>query len=240
MPIISVNGSFGSGKTLMLTMLGYEYLTKDKYKVLSNYTLKYEHQLIELDFILNAVLENLELNKCIILYNEVYTWLESKDSSNEINKVFSYFIMQSRKRDVTIAYSSQLDSMVDKRLRLLSQINIECYHNLEDKCFNYVFYVDGREPIIFSLSEKSLYEYNIFDLYNTKEIVDIRGREHAKGNIIKKAYEFFKDNPVFKSINQMESVIIIKNKFPVLNESQCRMIYKMIENETLAKEILKT
>jgi len=240
LPIISVNGGFGSGKTLMLTMLGYDYLKKEKVKVYSNYHLTYNYLPLTLDFILDAVINNVELHDAILLGDEIYTWLESRDSGSDVNKIFSYFIMQSRKRNVTIAYSAQLDSMVDKRLRLLASLKIECFKDFENNTINYIFLSSGNVPFSCSIPLDFFVVNRIFDMYDTSEIIDIQAKVHSKENLVKDSYSSFKDNPIFQEINQMEAVTLIKHKYPILNEADCRMVYKMLNNPKLANEILKT
>jgi hypothetical protein len=235
MPIIGVVGSFGHGKTLIISNIAKYDLDKHKRKIYANFKLNFDYEPISLDKILSCVENNEQLSNCDICLDEVYLLMDSR-AHDKLNQIFSYFIMQTRKRDVNLVYSSQLYGMVDLRLRDLASLIIICVKRKD--VFNYVFCVRGYTPVVTQFPEKFMARY--YGLYDHKEIIDIGSKVKVEQVNIKNIYEEFKKDEVISLMKQDEAICYLKSKKPFLTISEGKTVYKMIMNPDLAKAILKS
>ena len=123
--IIGIVGDIGSGKTLILTaFLYYDFLVDNK-KIYANYGLKFKH--ITLDFSIIEKLFDENLNKEIdFAIDEMHIFMDSRTSAKKKNRILSYWILQTRKRNIDLFYSTQFFGQVDKRLRDATSFKIEC------------------------------------------------------------------------------------------------------------------
>lgn len=108
------------GKTLMMIMWAYRYKRKG-WNVLS-YRLKTTFsELITINDILNFDIKP----HSVLLLDEVHTLIDSR-SVSAVNRLSSYFWTQHGKRDIKIMYTTQLNGMVDLRLRDIADKVIGC------------------------------------------------------------------------------------------------------------------
>lgn len=96
------------------------------------------------------------------------------------NKTITYFILQTRKRNVRLLVSTQHLHQIDKRLRDTIDILVFC-RNMSNKTSTitankktyimqeYLFQWKDAPP-----KNKMLYANPIFPLFNTEEIIDVR------------------------------------------------------------------
>lgn len=170
--LISVIGAIGSGKTLLLTLIG----SKSKREIYSNY---------KLNLSLYKPLEMIDLlqlkDNINVFIDEAYTWLESRTSMSTLNRYLSYIIFQSRKRSIDIYITSQMFSSVDLRFREQSNIIIKC-KRIKDN-FHYWFYNIGNNSIkTFILPYKNAKKY--FSIYDTYEIVEPNQKQNLEFKLI--------------------------------------------------------
>jgi hypothetical protein len=85
------------------------------------------------EFFLAHVLD-WELHDCLIILDEAYIYLDSRSSASKMNKLFTYFISQTRKRDVDLYICTQHIDQVDKRLRRAATWRGTCTYNEEKPC----------------------------------------------------------------------------------------------------------
>ena len=158
--LISILGSWGSGKTLFLTYLAKNF----KRDIYSNFKLKLKnYKPLTVIGLLNLP------NNIEVFLDEAYTWLESRVSSKALNRYLSYILFQSRKRTINIYITAQLFSSVDTRFRQQSSIIIFCKRiddgfqykilNRENNCINCLVLPFDKA--------KQYYKY-----YDTYEIVE--------------------------------------------------------------------
>lgn len=169
--LISIIGEIGSGKTLLLTIIG----SKSNREIYSNYVLNLplykELRIINL----LSLKDNIE-----VFIDEAYTWLESRTSSNTLNRYLSYIVFQSRKRTINIYTTSQMFSSVDVRFREQSNIIVKCKRINDD--FEYVFYKNNKRVKKYFLSLKKAEKY--FKLYDTKEIVEPNQKQYLEFKLL--------------------------------------------------------
>lgn len=128
--IIGIIGKRGSGKTLSMVKYAIEDLEKGK-NIFLNFHLnlttipkKYHKKIHLLDDEFFKNYENFKLYNCSLFLDEIYVYIDSRLSGTKRNRVWSYFINQTRKRDIDLYYTVQLFSSVEKRLRVQTEIYI--------------------------------------------------------------------------------------------------------------------
>jgi hypothetical protein len=122
-PITCVLGQRGSGKTLFMTFLAYQYYLEGK-KIYSNYHLK-EIPYTYISFKELAELPE-ELNNAVVFMDEIQIGADSYEIFKRSNKMITVFATQLRKRKVTLYYSTQVFTMATKRLRQQTNFIIMC------------------------------------------------------------------------------------------------------------------
>ena len=121
--LIGIEGELGGGKTILLV----KYLKEEQQngrKIYTNLTLNnIEYTPINiLDFLEN----NPELNNAVIGLDELTVYVDCRLSMSKANRFFSYLVLQSRKRNVDIYYTTQNMDMIDKRIVEHTLIQIIC------------------------------------------------------------------------------------------------------------------
>jgi len=175
--IIGIHGWKGSGKTCLMTYLGY-LDHKGGRKVYANYWTTYA------DYISLKEVSKLPdyLHDATVMLDEVHVGADAraifKPSNNEINKLAT----QLRKRRVILMYTTQKWTYPDKRLREQAELELECKKPRE-KNPKY-FRVIKRDRTIptkrdrDALAEKfTFYGAPYFNMYDTDEVIDFEGNE---------------------------------------------------------------
>jgi len=167
MGLTCIKGTYGSGKTLLMTILAckdYKIFPPNGREILSNFWLDLpNYKPVEPEDLVN-------INKpTLFLLDEAYAWLESRSSQKAVSKYMSYILFQSRKRELDIVLSMQLFSTIDVRFRHMTDLLI-----LADKTdvgFKYTFYKPAlRTQTTFILPFESAQRY--YGLYDTMEKID--------------------------------------------------------------------
>lgn len=155
-------GNLGTGKTLFLTIVGYY----SKKKIITNYKVDFSGREVE-EFDIRKFIEA-EYEDCIILLDEAYVYLESRLSGSHKNRLMSYILFQSRKKNVDMYLSVQLVSTLDKRFRHMS--NFYIYAESDEISYTYlVFNKDtGKVKTIKMLRRRILPFYKMYD---TNEVI---------------------------------------------------------------------
>ncbi len=202
--LVSIVGNRGSGKTLLLTIIG----CKTKRLIYSNYKIKIKNYnpLEVIDLL--TLKDNVE-----VFIDEGYSWLESRTSSKVLNRYLSYIILQSRKRTIDIYITAQMFSSVDIRFRQQSDVIVHC-KRIKD-IFYYTFY-DLSKP---NTSKRFILPFNkakkYFKLYNTYEIIDSYEKEALEFSLISK-------NPK-KLLKKVKEVVdIIKPQLSVITHDSIK------------------
>lgn len=194
--IIGILGGMGSGKTLLLSKLLRDDL-KVKKKIYSNYKLAFKHQILETEDIYKYAEQEEELSNLSIGLDEIYLYVDSRLSSQKKNRIYSYFLLQTNKRDVNLYYTAQRLNTVDKRFRENTGLFINCvpfiFNNkkmyyaqnnktrllpkdLQDKLYILLIYTEVKS---FGLQERTvetkkiIKASNFYHLYDTREIIKL-------------------------------------------------------------------
>jgi len=159
--LITINGGLGSGKSLFLTI----YALHSNKHIVSNFTLfDKEYEKLDIYKLISG-----EYSDCVILIDEVYQYLDSRNSMSELNKLFSYFLFQSRKKNVELFICAQLRGTIDIRFRALTDYVIKCKHDVNG--FTYALFNPNNpnENSIVLLTHEQAKGY--FKFFDTNEII---------------------------------------------------------------------
>lgn len=171
--LIGIEGGLGSGKTVMMV----RYLIKDhndNKRIITNFHLnEVNYSIIDVEELLNN--EDNGLKDCTIGIDELTVFADCRTSSAKMNRLLSYFVLQSRKRSVNVYFTTQYFGMIDARVMHHTNIYVIC-----EKIFKNDEPVEGwrkytvmdcrnfRKPVVnrFLLDISKYYKY-----YDTDEII---------------------------------------------------------------------
>lgn len=120
--IIGIIGKMGSGKTLFTSILANKAFDSGC-SIYANYGLKFEHKTLNMNDILTM---SGDLQNAMICIDEIHLFMDSRQSMSKRSRIISYFITQSRKRNLVLIYTTQNAHQVDKRLRSNTDYIIQC------------------------------------------------------------------------------------------------------------------
>ena len=179
-PISCVLGARGSGKTLFMTSLAYAYHKEGK-KIYANYHLidiPYKHITFEELAALPA-----ELNDAIVLLDEIQIGADAYEVFKKSNKMITVFATQLRKRKITLYYSTQVFTMVTKRLRQQTNYIIQC--DPIQAGITKISIFDRDKPFM----DQYIKTFNFdgrpyFNKYDTNEVITFSENSITEGNEI--------------------------------------------------------
>jgi hypothetical protein len=131
--IISFEGFQGASKTTAAVATTYEQGFKIGRKVICNDHLNFEYTHFSLEWFLEHI-NDTELEDCVLFLDEFYQIVDSRNSGTKVNKLFSYFMVQTRKRGVDLYYCTHHIENVDVRLRRATDIRGACKFYPEKPC----------------------------------------------------------------------------------------------------------
>jgi hypothetical protein len=174
MGLYILTGYMGSGKTLLST----DMCLTSKVPVIANYDIgnfRYDVKndrkvLVErnpnthlLDL---GQLLHLPYNKCKVVLDEAYSYLESRVSMSKLNLYMSYILFQSRKRGIDFIITAQLSSSIDNRFIDLADCIIGC----KQKKDGFYYYIgNGRSISVMKIPIKKA--ERIWEHYDTSQVI---------------------------------------------------------------------
>jgi len=230
MSIESFNGGLGSGKTLRLTIWLYEKYLEGR-KILANYNLHFPHEKVNPTDLINGLIDD-RLDHATCGFTEAYTFLDSRFSGSEASRFQTYFILQTRKRDVEFGYDAQIWGSVDLRLRAVTNTIYKCSKILKDRAGNRndvnnivgfvykVYFDDGYSYYEHLDIQKAIDMY--FDLYDTTEI--LLPEYLAPTITIDDVLGVYQSAP-----NKNGFKVLLRANNPYISLSKCDTIYSLIE-----------
>ena len=188
-------GNQNSGKTMGMTYFCNMYYHRG-YKIYSNYNLSIPHEKITKEMLTEYTKSRQQFEKTVFAIDEIYLFFDSRSSASKDNKLFSYFVTQTSKNDVVLLGTAQFFNTIEKRIRENTNNIIYCSRVLKTKKgfrvikknirflsddMNESLYIKVlmMRKIIDGLNEdmikKTLFlkAKPIFQMYNTKELIDI-------------------------------------------------------------------
>lgn len=140
--IATVEGRVGQGKTLTATAFSILDWIRAGKKIVANYNIildnmnydfdyegnkvgynpkkiVHEEDFINFDYnmFVDAMEENTTLFDTTVVIDEAYLFADARMTQSGFNRLMSYFVLQSRKRDVNIYFTTQQFENIDSRLR---------------------------------------------------------------------------------------------------------------------------
>jgi hypothetical protein len=110
----------------------------------------------------------------LVLLDEAYAWLESRQSGTPISRYMSYILFQSGKRGIDFYLTDQIEGSIDTRYRQLLNYRVECENLGVNTGFLYHF--TKRVKGGFTMPSNKIMPYSwaekIFPYYDTLEIVN--------------------------------------------------------------------
>ncbi|KKN45386.1 hypothetical protein LCGC14_0683720 [marine sediment metagenome] len=123
--IVTWEGQQGSGKTTAAVAFAYEEHKANGRKVISNNHLNFDFTKFSLEFFIEHLADH-EMEDCVLFLDEMYQIADSRSSGSKLNKLFTYFMVQTRKRNVDVYFCTHYLDHVDLRLRRAADIRNSC------------------------------------------------------------------------------------------------------------------
>jgi len=131
--LTTLEGCMGSGKTLTATALAYSEHMQNGKRVIANYKLNFPFTFFEPIYFLQHIADE-ELTHCVHIIDEVGLLADSRLSGSKLNRLFTYYFAQTRKRNVDLYICTQHIDLIDKRLRRAADIRGTCSYLGENPC----------------------------------------------------------------------------------------------------------
>ena len=202
MPIFTFEGVMGSGKTLSACALAYLEHTRGR-EIISNVHVNFPFRQLDTQFFVDHMMDT-ELTDCVMILDEAYIYLDARTSASKLNKLFTYFIAQTRKRGVDLYVCIHHIDTLDKRLRRAIDVRGTCRYRKEipcmkckgekevqikkteeyeacDRCNGYG--VRGTANMTFfdmrtgKRRKLKIHAPNFFSLYDTREVINVTGKQ---------------------------------------------------------------
>ena len=171
--IIAYLGTRGRGKTLSCVREAYEHQLKG-YHIYSNIKLNDRYfkdwTLIDGKMLLDWVNGDKQFKKAFFILDEVHVYLDSRMGMSKRSIIISYFILQTRKRNVRLGFTTQFFNQVDKRLRNPTEVFVECQNYKKGEEI-----INRNKVTVLETQRVFTQEFKanrFFDYYNTDEIVN--------------------------------------------------------------------
>lgn len=223
-----INGWLGlprMGKTLDMVRTSFLWHKEDKRVVRANFNLTFGERINIMELI------DFELENCILLLDEIQTFLDSR-SSGEAETILDYFFMQSGKRDVDILWSAQLLRSVDVRLRELTSTYRQAWKT--KRGFVYKVYLFGEFQGFDLVTFKEAKKY--YNLYDTKEVIMPIRLTHQNNLTMIEISEIFDNCP-----NMTSFKVMLRSKSPYITIDKAEAIYVLLKNDKkdMVKKLLR-
>lgn len=167
-------GKMGSGKTLTMTYFLFILYIEKQLKIMTNYKLKfpkrrdgYTPEHIDMNLLLDP--KNTQMMNCGIGLDEFWLFADSRNSASKTNRLISYILLQSRKRNVEIFVTAQSYGQLDKRFRNNADYVVYCKKGSKPDKIRFTI-IPRENPN--NMKEYQIDGKTIYGLYDTNEIMD--------------------------------------------------------------------
>lgn len=226
--IFGAYGNLGKGKTLSTVVLGAIIKSEmpKSHVVMSNFSTDIA------DFQVTSVTELNQYSKKysgIQLLDELWAWADSRNSNE--NDQINDMILNSRKRDWIIIYTTQKAHQIDKRIRENTDIALIPVHDpgvVNDTLTIYMVCTNSMKVV----NTVKVVVDDFYDLYDTDEEVAVKTKETEYDDIRKKYIEDVKSGDISKK-NVLQSKIYMEN--PHISKSDSKMLTNIIFHEAKEK-----
>lgn len=178
-PIIGFIGRRGSGKTLLMSIFA-SIAARSGDTIFANYALvipsitvqKMDKPFLQSFFTTKgeAFLRGKNGTICI---DELPTFIDAYDFRTKKAKVFSYFVLQTRKRGVSLYYTAQQLNLVPIRVRNNTDLLIHPTYDKSTDILKYTIY-EYLPPRVIKKAQLEIKQASLFfGLYNSDEIIEV-------------------------------------------------------------------
>ena len=150
-----------------MVLEAYRYHTRG-FKIYANLALSFPYELYDAQMIESFASDQNPLKNAVVLVDEAHVLLDSRSSFTKRNKIISYFILQTRKRNVHLLYTTQSFHQIEKRLRDQSDYLVECSYDKEHDYIRHRIEETSSGKVMKHMIDAT----PIFDLYDTNAIID--------------------------------------------------------------------
>lgn len=138
-----------------------------------------------------GVLLTKDLKSCEVFIDEAHSWFDCRDSPSLGNRVMSWFLLQSGKRDINIYYIAHDPNMLDKRIvrNLKMQFFCEWVGDIKHPQPHdhiHVYMVARNIAQVPPISEFLVYPRPLYDMFDTNKLVPLDPSVEGK---LKDAFE---------------------------------------------------
>lgn len=134
MSIISFEGVQGMGKTTAAVALAVEESKRLDRRVISNVHINHPNfQHFDIAWFLEHIADH-EIEDALLVLDEMYQLADNRTTQSKLNKLFSYFIVQCRKRNVDLYVCTHNILHIDIKLRRAIDIRGSCRYYPEKPC----------------------------------------------------------------------------------------------------------
>lgn len=123
----------GVGKTTAAVALAHEEAKRTGRRVISNIHLNMDYQHFDIAWFLEHVADH-EIEDAILVLDEMYQIMDNRSTQTKLNKLLTYFIVQTRKRGVDLYVCTHHLLHVDLKLRRAVDIRGSCRYYPEKPC----------------------------------------------------------------------------------------------------------
>ena len=162
--LINIVGHPGAGKTLKAVMLSLKFLKSNHVAIHSNLDFK-EVPYTKLSL---ADLIGQKISNAVVLLDEAYNYLHARNSMSDANQMMGTILFQSRKTDLILILTEQLQRSIDVYYRELTDLTIKCENYVTFFEYTYLFHKLGQH---YTMRLHRSYAERFFRFYNTKQII---------------------------------------------------------------------
>lgn len=157
-------GQQASGKTLAMSYFAYDYFLKG-YTVHCNYNLSFKFNPLTAKDIIDYTTGAVQFERAVFCLDEIHNIFDSRNFGKKSNKIFSYFLTQTSKRDVVLLGTTQVLQQVELRFRQNCDFQCFCQRELlipNTKPQQYIILHDMRRKLPSEMDEFLYIKMNFY------------------------------------------------------------------------------
>jgi hypothetical protein len=169
--LFAIIGELGSGKTLLLAYLAWNNYYKKQRAIFSNFNL-YGFPFTKITSIPSLD----KMHEGFFAADELWLWIDARCTKQQKARVVSNILLKSRKRGITIAYTSQTIEQIEPRIRKITDFTAYPMMNVDNSvCKALVF--KGVRPSPATYLKSPIYfmiepTYALYDTYEEIEQIE--------------------------------------------------------------------
>ena len=223
--ILGIFGGLGQGKTLLAVYLAKRHHESGR-EIYANFKLPFAKPI-------ENVIGLRDVEDCVVVFDDIIPWLDARLSYK--HTYISWILNQSRKRKVSIIYTSQIETGIDLRLRHLTNFIIYtkevAFPLFELKIFDQFGNLIDRFRILYSKEIYSLYDtYEIVEqrvrLRDLKKLFEVAGKKNIFAYLCKAKFNFS------KNFSEVIFDLLKAEKIDLLEEIMLGQGYTLVYEDT--------